>query len=90
MCFVTIKGQPVFARPVRRYTSLRYDPYVADFLNEEYNHIIASTRWRFLHFKTIGAVEFQTVHQNQSPPFLCMLRVKDVVDAAYELKLDAL
>jgi hypothetical protein len=76
--FVTIKGKPLFARPTRTYSG-HYDPYFADFLNEEYNRIIASISWlgyRFLHFKTIGAVEFQTVRQNQSPPFSCMLRAK--------------
>jgi hypothetical protein len=76
--FVTIKGRPTFALPTRIYSG-HYDPYFADFLNEEYNRIITGTSWlgcRCLHFKTIGAVEFQTVRQNQFPPFSSMLMVK--------------
>jgi hypothetical protein len=64
LCFVTIKGNPVFAEPAREFEMNGNNSDFALYLNEEYNYINARNRWwgfRYVHFKTIGAIEFQTV-----------------------------
>jgi hypothetical protein len=64
LCFVTIKGNPVFAKPAREFDTSGSESDFALYLSEEYNYINAKNRWwgfRFLHFKAIGAIEFQTV-----------------------------
>jgi len=61
--FVTIRGRPVFAPHVQKYWTGGHDRNFTAFLNREYRRIISTTSGyigSILHFKTIGAVEFQT------------------------------
>jgi len=68
ICFVTIGGKPEFAEPAAQFgrtfrTKECDDAYFAAFLMKEYGRIISQVRWygRVMSFKTIAAVEFQTV-----------------------------
>lgn len=64
LCFVTVRGEPIFAKNPARYKTNGSDDEFAVFLKQEYKEIVAKARWLPLHLfplKTIGAVEFQTV-----------------------------
>jgi hypothetical protein len=59
-----LKGKPYFAFPAQPYIVRNDDSASAKYLDKQYDRIITSAKgslFKYLHFRTIGAVEFQTV-----------------------------